>query len=102
MARKKRRPKKICEVCGKNDVTLHRHHIIPRVDPRSTNTDDNIIIVCPNDHSLIHSGEIIVIGVYQTSNGFEPLWFKKGEESPLAEKYWKVVDNPLVITLKAK
>ena len=94
------RPKDKCEVCGniKKEI-LHRHHIIPRSDPRCTNSDCNLAVLCPNCHSSVHTGEIIIIGVYRTTSGKQLMWFKKGEEPPLPEEYWMVKNNPLVITL---
>lgn len=94
------RPKTTCEVCGfANSAILHRHHIIPRQDPRSTNSDANLSVLCPNCHSLVHTGELVIIGVYSTTDGTKSLWFKKGEEPPLPKEFWKVQDNPLVITI---
>jgi len=95
------RPKKLCEICGLVKKTiLHRHHIIPKQDPRSTNSDNNLAIVCPNCHSLVHSGHFIIIGIYQSTNGRELMWFKNGEEPPLTKEFWFVKENPLVKTLK--
>lgn len=97
------RKKVKCEICGlRNKTILHRHHIIPRVDPRSTNSDNNLAILCPTDHALVHSGEIIIIGIYQTTDGMEPIWFKKGEEPPFPEEFWQVKNNSLVITLNGE
>ena len=95
------RPKKLCEICGfdKRSV-LHRHHIIPRQDKRSTNSDNNLAIVCPTCHSLVHSGHFIIIGIYQSTSGQELMWFKNGEAPPLPEEFWFVKENPLVKTLK--
>lgn len=95
------RPKKLCEICGfaKSSV-LHRHHIIPRQDPRSTNTDNNLAVLCPTCHSLTHAGHFIIIGVYKSTEGTELMWFKKGETPPLEKQFWMVKDNPLIITLK--
>jgi len=99
----KKRPKIKCEICGNdNKRILHRHHIIPRHDPRSTNSDNNLAILCPNCHSSVHTGELIIIGVYKTTSGTEVLWFKEGDEPPLPKKNWRVKENPLVITLKKK
>lgn len=93
------RPKKTCEICGLNKPkVLHRHHIVPRQDPNSTDVDNNLAILCPTCHSLVHTGEFVIIGVYSTTDGTKSLWFKKGEEPPLPEEFWKVVDNPFVIT----
>jgi len=95
------RPKKLCEICGvKKSSILHRHHIIPRQDPRSNNKDSNLAILCPNCHSLTHTGHFVIIGVYQSTDGTELMWFKKGDKPPLEKEFWFVKDNPLVITLK--
>jgi len=92
------RKKVNCEICGFNDVkVLHRHHIIPRCDKRSTNSDHNLAIVCPTCHSLIHAGEIIIIGLYQTTSGIQLFWFKNGTEPPLPRECWQIQENPLVI-----
>lgn len=94
------KPKVCCEICNLNKkAILHRHHIIPRVDPRCVNKDYNIAVLCPNCHSRVHSGEFIIIGTYQTSDGFETIWFKKGDSPPIPKELWIVKDNPLVITL---
>lgn len=39
-----------CEICGIDGVMLHRHRIIPHGEY----TDDNVVIVCPLCHKLIH------------------------------------------------
>ena len=97
------RPKKKCEICGfTNSSILHRHHVIPRKDPRSTNYNTNLAILCPNCHSLVHSGEYTISGIYQTSEGTEAIWFKKGSPPPFPKELWSVQDNPLVLTLKGE
>jgi len=95
------RPKQLCEVCGLRDkFILQYHHMIPQCDPRCTNSDGNIAILCPNCHVLTHAGEIYFIGVYLTSDGIMPIWFTKDEEPSVAREYWIIKDNPLVKTLK--
>jgi hypothetical protein len=97
---RKLRPKIRCEICNvEKKSILHRHHIIPRRDARCTNHDGNLAILCPNCHSRVHTGEIIIIGVYQTSDGRQPMWFKKGQQPPIIEEHWLVKYNPLVVTL---
>jgi hypothetical protein len=94
------RPKVSCEICGLNKKhILHRHHIIPRMDPRSTNSTSNLAILCPNCHSIVHSGEIIIIGLYDTTDGLQLMWFKRGDELPIPKEFWKVKNNPLVTTI---
>lgn len=46
----------------------------------------------------MHYGEIIIIGVYQTSSGKKAMWLKKGEMPVIEEEYWLVKDNPLVVS----
>jgi hypothetical protein len=95
------RPKLKCEICGlKKPSILHRHHVIPRPDSRCTNSDNNLAILCPNCHSSVHLGEITIIGIYKSTEGTGPVWFKKGEDFPFPQEYWKVKDNPFVKTLK--
>jgi len=100
MMKKKLRPKIQCEICNiKKKAILHRHHIIPRQDSRSTNYDNNLAVLCPNCHSRVHTGELIIIGVYFTTGGYQLMWFKKGDNPPLPQEHWLIKDNPLVITL---
>jgi hypothetical protein len=47
----------------------------------------------------VHTGEFVIIGIYQTTGGQELLWFKKGKEPPLPQEFWRVKDNPLVTTI---
>jgi len=92
-----------CEVCSYPTVSaLHIHHIIPRQDPRSSNNLNNLAVLCATCHSLVHSGDIIIIGVYSSSAGRKLMWFRKGEPPPLEESLWKIhpKDNPLVILRK--
>jgi hypothetical protein len=64
-----RKPKKkICEICGENNIsTLHEHHIIPRTDERCTDDWHNVVIVCANCHNKIHSNQIEIIGIYPST-----------------------------------
>lgn len=74
------RPKKFCEVCKEtNKKVLDRHHIIPRTDPRCTDLDSNLAIVCANCHRKIHAGEVIIEGVYQTNVGKKLFWHNSGD-----------------------
>ena len=94
------RPKISCEICGlANAAILHRHHIVPRQDPRSTNSDNNLAILCPNCHSCVHTGDLIIIGIYGTTDGQKTMWFKNGDDPPIPKEFWRVKDNPLVKTL---
>ena len=69
-----------CEVCGFDEKSaLHAHHMIPRIDENSTDTNENIAIVCANCHNLIHACEIILEGRFLTSSGNKMFWHKRGE-----------------------
>ena len=48
------RSNKGCSICGWNESTCDIHHIIPRSQGGS-NKHDNLIIVCPNCHRIIHT-----------------------------------------------
>lgn len=102
--RDRRQPKLLkerCEVCDyENPAALNIHHIIPRRDPRCSNDNHNLAIVCHTCHDLIHVGDIIIIGVYPSSAGRKLMWFRRGEEPPLEKEFWKVKDNPLVLRKK--
>ncbi len=88
----------MCEVCGyDNPSALNIHHIIPRCDPRCTNDNHNLSIVCHICHDLIHAGEITIIGVYDSTFGRKLMWFKDGQDPPLEKQFWKVKDNPFVV-----
>ena len=87
-----------CEVCGNNKKSvLHIHHIIPRMDPRSTNKVGNLAVLCSNCHNEVHCGDITIIGVYKSTDGRKLMWFKKGENPPLDKEYWLIKENPYVI-----
>ena len=48
------RANKGCAICGWNESTCDIHHIIPK-SKGGTNNNDNLIIVCPNCHRVIHT-----------------------------------------------
>ena len=87
-----------CEICGYDrPAAINFHHIIPRCDPRCTNNNSNIAIVCHSCHDLIHAGEITVIGVYGSTAGRRLMWFRVGEEPPIEREFWMVKDNHHVL-----
>lgn len=95
------RKKISCDVCGeRNGKILNRHHIIPQCDERCTNKDYNISILCPNCHTNVHEGEIIIIGLYQSTSGWKLIWYKKGEEPPIEKDFWLIKQNPLILRRK--
>lgn len=48
------RANKGCSICGWNESTCDIHHIIPK-SKGGTNDHNNLIIVCPNCHRIIHT-----------------------------------------------
>lgn len=108
-ARRKHGQKKldrtVCEICSySSPKPLHVHHIIPRCDPRCSQDNWNLCVVCPTCHHLVHQGEITIIGVYRATNetGRKVMFFKKGEPPPIEEEYWLIKDNPLVVRKEHK
>lgn len=49
-----KRANKECTLCGWNESTCDIHHIIPK-SQGGTNEHNNLIIVCPNCHRIIHT-----------------------------------------------
>lgn len=43
-----------CQICGWKEATRDIHHIKP-VSQGGTNIEENLIVVCPNHHRMIHS-----------------------------------------------
>jgi hypothetical protein len=101
--RDRRQPKLVketCEICGDVRVAaLNVHHIIPRCDPRCTNDNHNLAIVCHTCHDLIHAGEFTIIGVYDSTSGRKLMWFRAGEPPPIEREFWRVKDNPHVVRI---
>ena len=99
--RSRKQPKLIkdcCEICRYDkSAAINYHHIIPRCDPRCSNDNHNLAIVCHTCHDLIHAGEIVIIGVYSSTAGRKLMWFRDGENPPLDKEFWKVKENPLVL-----
>lgn len=70
-----------CEICGVDiDGITHRHHIVPRTDKRSTNHFSNLAFICPNCHYRVHNNEIIIEGVFLTTDGPKLFHHKSGED----------------------
>lgn len=42
-----------CAICGWKESTRDLHHIVP-IANNGTNTDDNLITLCPNHHRMTH------------------------------------------------
>ena len=60
----------ICEICGENNkAVLHKHHIIERTDPNTSNHEYNLAIICANCHNKIHAkpSQIKIIGIFPST-----------------------------------
>jgi len=68
-----------CSIC-KEEAPLVEHHIRGRKIPNA-NHPSNLCSVCPNCHSKVHLGMIIIEKWCGTMSGTELFWHKKGEES---------------------
>ena len=87
-----------CEICKfDRPAALNIHHIIPRCDPRCTNNNENLAVLCHSCHDLVHAGEYTIIGVYSSTAGRQLMWFRRGECPPVEREFWLVKDNPLVL-----
>lgn len=75
--------KMICPICENREI-LVTHHINGREIPNA-NHPSNLISLCSNCHCAIHYGHIIIEKWMMTSNGYSPIWHKKGEESLTGE-----------------
>lgn len=91
--------KEKCEICGLAEPgALEEHHVIPRNDARSHNNNSNLAILCGSCHNLIHTGEIVVVGVYSSTGGRVVMHHRKNEPPPLEEQYWLIKENNKVKT----
>jgi len=90
-----------CEICGRDDVRIQIHHIIPRCDPRTSQDNWNLAAICGACHDHVHGGDVTIVGVYMSTSG-RVVKFYKGDRPPegfLEREYWhiKPEDNPMVI-----
>jgi hypothetical protein len=70
MSTSKKLIKNCCEIDGCNvcdPALLELHHIIPRTEPGTSNHPTNLAILCGNCHTLVHSGKIVLIGVFSST-----------------------------------
>ena len=59
-------------------MALQEHHIHGRKGPNA-NRKDNVMMICPNCHTNIHTGNILVEGWFMTSEGRMLIWRKRGD-----------------------
>ena len=68
-----------CTICGAVSF-LHIHHIAGRDIPNADH-DSNLCSICPNCHTSIYMGKLVVEGWVMTSSGLTLMWHEKGAES---------------------
>ncbi len=84
-----------CESCGRNGTT-ETHHITSKTFG-GTNQKSNLAELCPNCHSDVHFGKIIIEGKFRTTNGVQ-LIYHKINEKPILEN----IDFPKVFVYLIK
>lgn len=96
-----------CEICGFNkSAALNLHHIIPQCDPRSTNDNNNLAVLCHSCHDLVHASppEITIVGVYSSTAG-RKLFFYYGDSPPpdfLPREFWKIKPEENLLLARGK
>jgi len=78
-------------------AALHVHHIIPRCDPRCTNSNENLVTVCASCHQQIHKSVIICEGWFATSAGRKFFWHRSGEAHAIREGIVFMADGKVEI-----
>lgn len=69
----------ICPICKTKQI-LVEHHIEGRDIP-DANHPSNLADICPNCHTKVHLGKVIIEGWIQTTDGKELFWHLANEES---------------------
>lgn len=71
-----------CEICDDNNKDiLHAHHIKERTELETNNHNTNLLILCPNCHSKIHTNKIQIIGLFNSTKkpyGRSVIYLKDG------------------------
>jgi len=70
----------ICEICNLDFPAKEKHHIHSR-SLGGTEDKSNKCFLCPNCHTLVHIGDIIIEGRFSSTAGPILIWRKKGEPS---------------------
>ena len=68
-----------CGICGK-ETPIVEHHI-HSISKGGENKPYNIAKICPNCHSLVHYGKIIIEGKFRTTGGLKIIHRNLGEPS---------------------
>lgn len=68
-----------CDICNNQEI-LEDHHINGR-KIANYNSKSNRCNICPNCHTKVHMGVIIIEGWMMTSEGLKLFWHESGKES---------------------
>ena len=71
--------KKPCQICNNPEI-LEEHHIEGRKIPNA-NHFSNLADICPNCHTKVHLGRIIIEGWFQTTEGLDLFWHEEGDSN---------------------
>ena len=66
MSKTRKLIKNKCEIFGcsvHDEELLHLHHIIERTQVGTNNKSQNLAILCPNHHTMVHTGKLTILGV---------------------------------------
>jgi len=67
-----------CEICEQDFIKLDNHHIQSRCKGGGDNRF-NLAHICPNCHRMVHKGEIILEGKFNSTAGPMLIWRNKIE-----------------------
>lgn len=68
--KQKKLHKDYCEIKGcsvTDSKVLHHHHIIERTEEGTSDNIWNLAVLCPNHHTMVHTGSLRIIGAYPST-----------------------------------
>lgn len=73
-----------CDICTGVGTPLEVHHIEGRDIPKP-NHPSNLTDICPNCHTKVHMGLIIIEQWVMTTSGQELLWHDDGDQTDIKD-----------------
>jgi hypothetical protein len=70
----------MCQICLCNNEAHHTHHIVSK-SKGGNDKPYNKTRLCANHHFEVHAGTIVIEGNFLTSDGYQLIYHRKGEES---------------------
>jgi len=74
------KPVSRCEICGTDKELLQSHHITSKCYGGS-NSVWNLAFICPNCHSSVHEGLVIIEGKFMSTKSKVLIYRNQGEDS---------------------